>query len=80
MTGNMNDSRIIFLEKRARQLNWSVGLLALAVISLGLRLIVWIQDSADSQAKIEARLQVAETWENYWHQRVVEETTTSKDK
>jgi hypothetical protein len=67
------------LEQELKALRWSVALLALAVLSLGLRLVVWVQLSADSQAKIEARLQVAETWENYWHQRVNEETTTPKD-
>ena len=63
------------VEQELKALRWSVALLALAVLSLGLRLIVWMQASADSQARIEARLQVAETWENYWHQRVNEDTT-----
>jgi hypothetical protein len=67
-------------EQELKALRWSVALLALAVLSFGLRLIVWMQVSANSQAKVEARLQVAETWEVYWHQRVNEESATQKGK
>ena len=48
----------------------SVGLLltATATALIGLRLIVWMEQS-------EKRMQSAEAWEQYWAQRVSAETT-----
>jgi uncharacterized protein YccT (UPF0319 family) len=78
----MNEARINALENRVRQLNWLTVMLAFAVILLGLRQIVWMQEeenwkveSATWEKAAEQRLQVAEQWEAYWHQQASEETS-----
>lgn len=78
----MNETRIISLEKRVRQLNLCVALLALVVMSLGIRQIAWMQAQEDWEGKsaqwersAEQRLQVADSWEGYWNQQVNEGTT-----
>jgi hypothetical protein len=70
----MNEARINALENRVRQLNWLTVMLAFAVILLGLRQIVWMQEeenwkveSATWEKAAEQRLQVAEQWEAYGH-------------
>jgi len=65
-------------------LNLYLGILALAVILLGLRQIVWMQEedwkvrSATWTTAAEQRLQVAEQWEAYWHQQASAEAATPK--
>jgi len=78
----MNDERITSLERRVRQLNLCLLIMAFAVILLGLRQIVWMQQeenwkvgSATWERQAEQRLQVAEQWETYWHQRQLNEET-----
>lgn len=60
---------------KALQKLLAIGLLltALATATIGLRLIVWMEQS-------ERRMQAAEAWQRYWAQRVNEEKATQESR
>ena len=74
------DARVTFLENQARELNLCLGPPALAVTCPGLRLVAGLRGSENSPARMEARLQAAETREAYCHQPAGVETTKPRDK